>query len=203
MKTKFYSLVLMALICVSPLFAQDSSEKRPPREKWFLQAAEGTVKEINKETRAITLMGTQGELTTFTASEEVKRFDEIAVGDVILFESWTYLKAEFRRPTAEEFAEPLIVVAEAGKAPEGVAPGAVVGALVKAVVSIEVINRPYMLVTVRGPQGNYTTLPVEDPALIEQLNVGEVVILTYAEAVAVSLEKKAIEMAEAPSKKKK
>jgi hypothetical protein len=46
-----------------------------------------------------------------------------------------------------------------------------------------------MLATVRGPRGNYLTIKMEDKALIEQLNIGQVVILTYAEAVVVSLEK--------------
>ena len=199
MKTNY--LIMAMLLLASVVFAQE--EKRPPREKWFKEAVEGTITEINKETRDITLMGDKGNLVTFTASDAVQRFDELAVGDVIAFEYWTYIKAEFRRPTMEELAEPLQMVAEAGKAPEDMDPRAMVGAVVKAVVSIEVINRPYMLVTVRGPQGNYTTLPVEDPALIEQLNVGEIVILTYAEAFVVELEKKTIEAPVEEGKKKK
>ena len=201
MKIRIYSLIGLLTLVGMSLFAQE--DQRPPREKWFLESVEGTVKEIDAATRAITLVGNEGEMVTFTASNEVKRFDEIAVGDVISFEYWTYIKAEFRRPTLEELAEPVQMIAEAGKAPDDMAPGAVVGAVVKAVVSIEIINRPYMLVTVRGPQGNYTTLPVEDPMLIEQLNVGEIVILTYAEAVAVALEKKTPATPEVPSKKKK
>ena len=119
----------------------------------------------------------------------MERFDEIAVDDVIAFEYWTYMMAEFRKPTPEELAEPLVVIAEGGKAPEGIDPSAVVGAIVKAVVTIEVLNRPYMLATIRGPRGNYMTIEMEDKALIEQLNIGQVVILTYAEAMVVSLEK--------------
>ncbi len=194
-------LALALLFITGVLYAQD--EKRPPREKWFEESIEGTITEINKETRDITLMGDRGNLVTFTAGEDVERFDELAVGDVIAFEYWTYIKAEFRRPSMEELAEPLQIVAEAGKAPDDMDPGAMVGAVVKAVVSIEVINRPYMLVTVRGPQGNYTSIPVEDPSLIEQLNVGEVVILTYAEAFVVALEKKTIEAPAEEGKKKK
>lgn len=155
---------------------------------------EGTVTEIVKETREITLKGENGNLATMTAGESVERFDEIAVGDVIAFEYYTYLKAEFREPTAEEIAEPLQMIAEAGKAPEGIDPAAVVGAVVKAVVTIEMLNRPYMLATVKGPNGNYTTIQMEDPELITKLNIGEVVILTYAEAVAVSLTKGGVEL---------
>jgi hypothetical protein len=150
---------------------------------------QGKVTSIVKETREITLMGPRGDLVTMTASEAVERFDEIAVDDVITFDYYTYMMAEFRQPTSQELAEPIVVVAEGGKAPEGMDPGAVVGAVVKAVVTIEVLNRPYMLATIRGPRGNYMTLDVEDEELLTELNIGQQIIFYYAEAVAVSLEK--------------
>ena len=134
-------------------------------------------------------MGPEGNLLTITAGDAVERFDEIVVDDVITFEYWTYMKAEFRQPTPEELAEPLVVIAEGGKAPEGIDPAAVLGAVVKAVVTIEVLNRPYMLATIRGPRGNYMTIQMEDKELITELNIGQVVILIYAEAIAVSLNK--------------
>lgn len=166
-----------------------SQEKRPSREKWDQVSMQGTVTEINAETREITLMGNDGGLVTMTAGEEVERFDEIAVDDVIKFEYYTYLKAEFRDPTPEEIAEPVQVIAEAGKAPEGVDPAAAVGALVKAVVTIEALNRPFMVATVSGPNGNYVSIPMEDEELMKELRIGEVLILTYAEAMAIGLEK--------------
>jgi hypothetical protein len=187
---KIYSLVLIGIMLISTnAFSQDDQDSVPAREKWNLVTMQGTVTEIVKETRDITLQGTDGKLVTITAGEAVERFDEIGVGDVMTFEYWEYLKAEFRKPTAEELAEPLTVMAEGGKAPEGADPAAVVGAMVKAVVSIEALNRPLMLATVKGPRGNYLTLPMEDEVLITELNIGQVLILTYAEAVAVSLTK--------------
>lgn len=191
MKTfKIYSLLVIALtFSTINLTAQESKDKRPSREKWSLVTMEGTVTNIVKETREVTLMGSKGDLVTMTADEAVERFDEIAVDDVISFEYWTFMKAEFRKPTAEELAEPLVVIAEAGKAPEGIDPAAVVGAVVKAVVTIEVLNRPFMLATIKGPGGNYMTIQMEDEKLIQELHIGEVLIFTYAEAVAISLKK--------------
>jgi hypothetical protein len=61
--------------------------------------------------------------------------------------------------------------------------------VVKAVVTIEALNRPLMIATVKGPRGNYLAIPMEDEVLITELNIGQVLILTYAEAVAVSLTK--------------
>jgi len=188
--TKIYSLVLIAFIFLSiNVYAQEDQDIGTSREKWSLVTLQGTVTDIVKETREITLMGSKGDLVTITASDAVERFDEIAIDDVITFDYWTYMMAEFRQPTAEELAEPLVVIAEGGKAPEGVDPAAVVGAIIKAVVTIEVLNRPNMLATVRGPRGNYMTIEMEDKELITQLHIGQVVILTYAEAIVVSLKK--------------
>ena len=187
---KNYSIALIVLFLFSAnSYSQVSQDSVPAREKWNLVAMQGTVTEIVKETRDITLRGTDGNLVTITAGEAVERFDEIEVGDVITFEYYEYLKAEFRKPTAEELEEPLVVIAEGGKAPEGLDPGAVVGAMVKAVVSIEALNRPLMIATVKGPRGNYLAIPMQDEVLITELNIGQVLILTYAEAVAVSLTK--------------
>lgn len=147
----------------------------------------GTVINLNSETREVTLMGSEGNLVTVTAGETVERFDEIAVDDVISIEYWTYMLAEFRQPTTEELETPLVVLAAAGKALEGMDPGAVIGDIVKAVVTVEVLNRPFMSVTIKGPRGNYMTIDIEDPALITQLSIGQVVILTYAEAVTIAL----------------
>ncbi len=197
MKTpKIYAIIFMALAFVTiNTYGQDKETTRPDREKWDQVEMQGTVTEINPETRELTLMGTDGGLVTLTAGEEVERFNEIAVDDVLKFEYYTYLKAEFRAPTAEEVAEPLQMMAEGGKAPEGMDPAAVVGAVVKAVVTIEALNRPFMLATVKGPGGNYVSIPMEDEQLMTELRIGQVLILTYAEAMAIALEKVEVEVA--------
>ena len=191
MKTlKIYSLVFLAFVFGTiNLSAQESEETRSPRERLSLVTMEGTVTNIVNETREVTLMGSQGNLITITAGDAVERFDEIAIDDVVSIDYWTYMKAEFRKPTPEELAEPIVVIVEGGKAPEGMDPAAVVGAIVKAVVTIEVLNRPFMLATIKGPGGNYMTIQMEDEELITQLHIGQVLIFTYAEAVAVSLKK--------------
>jgi len=188
MKTPiFYLFTLFVLTLLSiNIYSQ---EVLPTKEGMELQSLQGTVTAINPETREITLMGSQGDLTTITAGEEIERFDEISIGDAIIFDLYTYMKAEFREPTAEEIAEPLVVVEKAAKANEETMPAGAIGAMVKAVVTIEVLNRVYMQATVKGPRGNYLTIDMEDEDLIQKLHIGQVVILTYAEAMAISLEK--------------
>lgn len=191
MKTlKFYFTAIMALTFVLPnVYGQDSNNTRPPKEKVELVTLEGTVTDINKETREITLIGVNGYLVTLVADEAVERFDEIEVGDVLTVDYWVYMKAEFRKPTAEELAEPLVVIAEGAKRPKDMDPGAAEGTIIRAVVTIEALNRPLMLATVQGPAGNFLTIEMEDRELITQLHIGQVVILTYQELVTISLEK--------------
>jgi len=189
MKNLKIHLVLFALTLLNINVSAQENEELSPREKMSLETLQGTITEIVKETREITIMGTEGHLITLVASEAIERFDEFKVNDIISFDHWTYMSAEFREPTAEELEEPLIIISEADVAPEGMDPGAAVGAVVQAVVTIEALNRPFMLATVKGPQGNYLTIEMEDEELITKLNIGQVFILTYAEAIAVSLEK--------------
>jgi hypothetical protein len=191
-KTRFYIAALLALAIVScaPKTKAPEAETLPEyKERWDSLTVVGKVTDIKKETREITLMGSEGELMSITAGDAVQRFDEISVGDMITFKYIRYVKAEFRAPTAEELANPLTVVADAAKAPEGMDPAGAVGAMVKGVVSIEALNRPFMLVTVKGPNGNYLTLPVEDAALLEKLHIGQVLVLTYAELKVAALTK--------------
>lgn len=186
-KIIFFSTILLLLVQNS--FAQVIQETQPSKERWNLISTEGTVTEIDRETREITLMGPKGNLNTIKASEAIKRFDEIKVDDKISIDYWTYIKAEFREPTLAERTTPLQIISEAGIAPEGVTPGAIVGAIAKAIVTIEVLNRPYMQATVRGPRGNFMTIPVQNAKILETVHIGQEFILTYAEAIAVTLKK--------------
>ena len=180
---KKLTLLALALLLTLNLFAQED------RAAWFSEELQGTITALDTDSREVTVVGQEGNIVTLMAGEEVERFNELEVGDLIKLEYWTFMMAEFRNPSPEELAEPLVILAEAGKVDLDMPPGAAIGALVKAVVTVEVINRPYMDVVVKGPQGNFMTIPVEDPELIEMLNVGKVVILTYGEAMALYIEK--------------
>jgi hypothetical protein len=192
MRIKRIALLMVVICCAltaTGVFAEQSTERRPPKEKWTHETVQAIVESINSEIREVILRGPEGDLLRVEVDGSVERFDEIRAGDVVEIDYWEYMLAEFRDPTPEEQKEPLVVIAEAGKAPKDVDPSAAVGAVIRAVVTIEIINRPNMTVTVKGPRGNFVTVDVEDKALIEKLNVGEVGILTYAEALALSLEK--------------
>ena len=185
--------ILLAILIFAGCNTGGDKVRRPPREKWLLVSIEASVESLDLENRLVTLKGPAGNLVTIEVDEDVKRLDEVKVGDVVTADYYTYFLAEFRDPSPEEKDEPLVILAEGVKAPEGFPPGAAVGAVVRAVVTIEIINKSTSDVTIKGPRGKYLTVPVEDPSLLKELKVGEVAVLTYAEAVALSLEKVDVE----------
>lgn len=180
------SLVLTQTACSQQ---EQPNDKPLAKEKWMLVELQASVEAIDQKKREVTLKGPLGNVVTITAGEQVKRFNEIKVGDVVRAEYWTFLRAEFREPTEEEKQNPLEVLLEAGRAPKEVAPAAAVGAVVKAVVKVVAIDKQGREAAIQGPRGGIMIVPVMDNAVLNNLKVGEVVIMTYAEAVAVSLVK--------------
>jgi hypothetical protein len=189
MNSRLCLTLIVTLGLAAPLQATLAADKPSEKEAWNLVETQATVVAINPSTREVTLQDAAGNLATVIAGEGVQRFDEIEVGDAVRADYWTYLRAEFREPTAEEQETPLLVLAEAGKAPPESAPAAEVGAMIRAVVKVVAIDTAGREVAIQGPRGHIEILPVLDDAVLNNLEVGELVIMTYVEAVALSLAK--------------
>ena len=72
--------ILLTITLAVPAFAQTSAGDKPPvKEKWIRVKIEASVEKINREKREITLKDPRGNLVALTATEAVKRFDEINV----------------------------------------------------------------------------------------------------------------------------
>jgi hypothetical protein len=56
-------------------------------------------------------------------------------------------------------------------------------------VTVEGIDRAAERVTLKGPQGKIVTVHVLDPSRLDMVSLGSTVIVTYTEALAISLEK--------------
>ena len=100
---------------------------------------------------------------------------------------------EYRLPaldvTPEEKKNPLVVLEGTGKAPPNVTPAAGGLRQIRAVVTVEGIDRSAERVTLKGPQGKVITVQVLDPSRLDMVSLGSTVSVTYTEALAISLEK--------------
>ena len=196
MKLSFsYPLMCGALLAAS-LGVALSDEESPAtpktpmaRKDAVLVTVTASVQAIDLDTREVTLKGPLGDSVTFTVDKSVKRLDEVKVGDLVRADYYVALAAEVREPTADEKEHPFVVLDAAGKAPPGVSPAAGGLRRYRVVTTIEGLNRPTRTVTVKGPRGNYLTARVADPSRLTKVHIGDTVVITYTEAVAISLEK--------------
>ena len=76
-----------------------------------------------------------------------------------------------------------------GRSGKDEAPAAAGVRRIKALVTIEGLDRPTQTVTVKGPMGRYFVARVADPSRLEKAHIGDTVVITFTEAAAVSLNK--------------
>lgn len=193
MKRKLQTLTAIAALALAlPAIGQETTAAKPKmltRQEHLLLSVTGTIEAIDNTSREVTLKDAQGRVETFAVDKDVKRLNEAKVGDKVVLGYYLGFGAELRKPTAEEEQNPLIVLEGAGRAGQEAAPAAVEVRRIRAVVTIEGLDRPTQSITVKGPRGKYFTARVADPSRLEQARIGETIVLTFTEAAAISLKK--------------
>jgi hypothetical protein len=146
-----------------------------------------TVKAIDLAGRSLTLQNKAGEVQTFKVGPEVKRLDEVAVGDVLVVDYEQALALEFQ-PAGSETV-PLTATATGARAGKDEAPGGVAAAGVRGTVTVTAIDMAKRLVSLQGPGGKVAQVKAGPKIQLEKLKVGDRLLATYVEAVAIKLEK--------------
>jgi len=148
------------------------------------------ITDIDYADRDVTLEGPLGNKVTLHAGPEVQRLQEFEVGDLVVATYVQSLSGELREPTEEELQEPWVEVDVAAIADETMLPGVGVGQAIRAVCTIEGMNRATRTVTVLDPRGDFHVIDDVDPENMAGVTLGQTVILTYTRAMALSLEKR-------------
>ena len=146
-----------------------------------------TVTHINHLTRRVTLKADDGQVYTFVADPSVQNLAQVQKGDLVTATYTEALAYEVKKGGKVDAKEAVAGVA----APAGAKPAGVVGDKVTVTVAITAINTKVPSVTFKGPEGNTQTVKVKDPAKLKGVSVGDTVELTYAEALAIKVEKAA------------
>ncbi len=156
------------------------------------QRLSAQVTAVDAATRTLTIKDAAGTTETVKVPPEVKRFGEIAVGDTINVELEQGLLLEYQ-PVGTDAVEPQAVVAGATAA-AGQAPGAAIGGGVMATVTVVKIDPKARVVSLQGPRGNVYQVKAGPKVQLEKLQVGDRLLATYVESVAIQLEKAAPKM---------
>ena len=187
--TRLLAACAIALFSTAAFAIGQQQTTEGPRTVEQTVEATATVTAIDPATRAITLKSEDGEVRSIVAGPEVKRFDEIAVGDTVRARYSIGITTELRAPTEEERADPFVAIEGGGAAPAGQAPAAGVARMFRIVATIEALDRTTQTVTLKGPNGNYFTVRVMEPDMLVKPHIGDSVVVSAAESIAISLEK--------------
>jgi ribosomal 50S subunit-recycling heat shock protein len=183
-------LVSLTITGVS-LAADQAPAKKEPAKKPSIRKEQtisetATVEAVDLTTRVLTLKGSKGNVFDLKAGEEVRNLPQVKVGDQV--------KVKFYQSLAVD-------VMAAGKAPGGVQeavvmdraklgdkPGGMIGSQVTMTATVEAIDKKNQTVTLKGPEGRTKVVKVQNPKNLKNVKVGDEVVITLTEAVAISVE---------------
>lgn len=138
---------------------------------------------INKESRAITLKNDEGGEWVFTAGPEVRNFDQLKRGDLVIMAYYSSFAIALEpKGGLEERAHELSV----SRAKAGEKPGMKVTDRIYVQAKITAIDKKDRTVTLQGPERKLT-LKVGDVVDLNKVEVGQDVDAIYTESYAVSV----------------
>ncbi len=165
--------------------------EQAPMEKPSFSASQSTnitarVEAIDHETRVVTLRGPEGNAVTFTASEEARNLDQVSVGDIVNAE---YVESISIEVVANEGMEPGAgELAAMARTEKGEMPGVAAMDAQIVTATVEDINLEKNTFKLKGPDGTVSEYVARNPDNLRRAAVGDLVIITMTESVAISVE---------------
>jgi len=141
-----------------------------------------TIEAINHGTRELTIKQADGTFTSFTVSKDVKRFDEMKVGDKITARYYKNLVLRVKLPGEKD------VDADSAAATKNVTRvGGTIASQRTITATITQLDRKVPSITFTGPNNWTYSSRVQDPKAIEKVKVGDKVDITWTEAILVDV----------------
>lgn len=149
--------------------------------------AKGTIEAIATEQRALTVKFDGGYSEVVSVSPQVKRFNEVKVGDRVTMRFYESVVLQVRKPGDTTPAPPESDRSSA-TAGTGAYPGGTAARQRKATVTIVAIDKTVPSITVKTTEGMTVTRKIYDVKNLEGVAVGDKIDITYTEALLVTLE---------------
>jgi len=143
------------------------------------------VESIDKAQRQLTLKGPKGNVQTVTAGPDVRNFDQIKVGDMVMARYMEALTLTLKKDGKELRAK--TEQTDAARAAAGEKPAGIVGRQVEVTADVIAVDAKTQTLTLKGPKQT-VELKVPDPKQFALVKVGDQIQAVYTEAVALSVE---------------
>jgi hypothetical protein len=163
-----------------------SAGKKPSVYKEKVVTGMATVEAVDLDKRIVTLKRADGSVFDLTVGPEARNLPQVKVGDEVVVKYYESIAVQVTKPGAKEGAEVKEAVA---RAKPGEKPAGAIAKQVTVTATVEKIDKKKMTATLKGSEGKVVDVKVRNPKNLENVNVGDQVVITYTEAVAVSVEK--------------
>jgi Cu/Ag efflux protein CusF len=178
--TTMFAIAAGAMVATH-VFAQ------PPVTKTTSVTTTATIQAIDSTARTVTLRDDKGQEDKYAVGPEVKRFDELKVGDKVKMTYYESIVYQLRKPGDKS---PVADAADAAiTRGKGALPSATAAVQEKMTVTVKAIDPAVPSVTVTTADGRTVTRKIENKKNIEGLKVGDQVDITYTLAVLANIER--------------
>jgi hypothetical protein len=176
------SAAALAALLASPLVTQAAAQSKTLQGE--TRTITATVEAIDAQTRTLTLKGPEGNYVDVEAGPDVKRFNEIKVGDKITARYYENVVLRLKQPgeTSVDSA------AEGNTRAAGARPGGTVAAQRTITATITAIDPAVPSITFTGPNNWKYSSRVADKKALAKVKVGDKVDITWTAALLVSLD---------------
>jgi hypothetical protein len=149
---------------------------------------EGTVAAVDKASRTVTITGRDGAVLDVVASDAVRNFDQLRVGDRVELDYEEAVALELQPAGSAPVG--LSTSQGASVAAPGSRPGGSMARTVSVVTEVVAVDPVAHTIALKGPRGNTQIIAVEREDLRAKLpgvSRGDLLRLSYTEAVALSI----------------
>ena len=194
------ALVALALPMLAQAAHHEEAQAKPKAEtqakvqtggRAVAMEAEAEITAIDLKTRQVTLRGPGGNTFTLQSQDKAIALEDVKVGDSVVVTYIAAMESELRVPTAEEIAAPWVELDEEAVSEDATHPGIADMRVIRAVVTVEGMNRVSGTVTVKDSRGMVHIIGDVEPEKMEGVKIGETAVIVFAEAIALTLKHQA------------
>ena len=177
---------MMLLLTATSGWASGSTAAMPEAGAGAVINLRGKVTAIDKEKKTVTITGEKGRKVTLDVQDPDK-LAAIKVGDPVKAQYTESLTIRAKKASA---GSPGVTVeaTRVGSKP-GENPSGTVSRKITGTATITAIDTKEGTVTLKGPKCNVDTIKVKDPAVLSSVSKGDLVEVTYTQALAVALDR--------------
>jgi hypothetical protein len=146
----------------------------------------GTIEAIDAASRTLTIKKADGTFVTTVAAPDIKRFDELKMGDTINVRYYDNVIIRVKQPGESE----VLSGVKGTTGSEQVLPGGTRAKQVTITATITDIDPAAPSITFTGPNGWKYSSKVQDTEALAKVKVGDKVDIVWTEAMLVSVERK-------------